>query len=70
MATFTIYGDNMLHIVPCGGLGYNATQLDEWWDEVRRLGLWIVFDVRWTYQDTGLVEWQFDRLKVRSNMLL
>lgn len=70
MATFKDYGYNILHIVPAGGLGYNFTQLDEWLDEAQRLGLWIMYDMRWTYQDMALVEWQVSRLKARPNMLL
>lgn len=70
MATFKDYGYNILHILPAGGLGYNFTQLDELMDEAQSLGLWIMYDMRWTYQDMALVEWQVSRLKARPNMLL
>ena len=70
MAIFKAYGYNVLHIVPAGGLGYNFTQLDEWLDEAQRVGLWLMYDMRWTYQDSSLVEWQVNRLKSRPNLLL
>ena len=70
MATFKDYGYNVLHIVPAGGLGYNFTQLDEWLDEAQRVGLWIMYDMRWTYQNSSLVKWQINRLKARPNLLL
>ncbi|KAK3169701.1 hypothetical protein OEA41_009085 [Lepraria neglecta] len=70
MATFRDYGYNVLHIVPAGGLGYNFTQLDQWLDEAQRVGLWIMYDMRWTYQNSSLVEWQVNRLKVRQSLLL
>ena len=70
MAMFKAYGYNVLHIVPAGGLGYNFTQLDEWLDEAQRLGLWIMYDMRWTYQNSSLVEWQVNLLKSRPNLLL
>ena len=70
MAMFKAYGYNVLHIVPAGGLGYNFTQLDEWLDEAQRLGLWIMYDMRWIYQNSSLVEWQVNLLKSRPNLLL
>lgn len=70
MAVFRAYGYNVLHIVPAGGLGYNFTQLDEWLDEAQRVGLWVMYDMRWTYQNSSFVEWQVNRLKSRPNLLL
>ena len=70
MAILKVLGYNVLHIVPAGGLGYNFTQLDEWLNEAQRLGLWIMYDMRWTYQNSSLVEWQVNLLKSRPNLLL
>lgn len=64
------YGYNVLHIVPAGGLGYDFKQLDEWLDQAQSLGLWIMYDMRWQYQNSSGVEWQINRLKARPNMLL
>ncbi|KAL8850802.1 MAG: hypothetical protein Q9221_004216 [Calogaya cf. arnoldii] len=64
-------GFNILHIVPGGaGIGYDLDQLDTWFDEAEKLGLWIMYDMRWTYQNTGYVRTQVERYKSRSNMLL
>ncbi|KAF6220378.1 hypothetical protein HO133_003510 [Letharia lupina] len=64
------YGYNVLHIVPAGGLGYDFEQLDEWLDQAQQLGLWIMFDMRWQYQNASGVDWQVNQLKRRPNMLL
>ena len=70
MAILKDLGYNVLHIVPAGGLGYNFTQLNEWLNEAQRLGLWLMYDMRWTYQNSSLVEWQVNLLKSRPNILL
>ena len=70
MAVLKNYGYNILHIVPAGSPGYNFTQLDEWLDQAQELGLWIMYDMRWTYQNSSFVEWQVNHLMDRQNMLL
>lgn len=68
---FQNFGFNVLHIVHGGaGIGYDLDQLDTWFDEAEKLGLWIMYDMRWTYQNTGYVRSQVERCKTRSNMLL
>lgn len=64
------YGYNVLHIVPAGGLGFDFEQLDEWLDQAQSLGLWIMYDMRWQYQNATGVEWQGNRSKARPNLLL
>ena len=64
------FGYNVLHIVPAGGLGYDFEQLDKWLDQAQSLGLWIMYDMRWQYQNETGVEWQVNRLKARPNLLL
>ena len=63
-------GYNVLHIVPGGSLGYDFEQLDDWLDQAQQLGLWIMFDMRWQYQNASGVKWQVNRLMARPNMLL
>lgn len=46
MEVLKSYGDNVLHIVLAGGLGYDFEQLDAWLDQAQNLGLWIMFDMR------------------------
>lgn len=68
---FSDLGYNILHIVPGGdGIGYDLHQLDLWFDEAAKLGLWIMFDMRWTYQNADYVRLQVERYKSRKNMLL
>ncbi|KAL8670752.1 MAG: hypothetical protein Q9168_004731 [Polycauliona sp. 1 TL-2023] len=68
---FKDLGFNILHIVPGGaGIGYDLDQLDAWFDEAEKLGLWIMLDMRWTYQNNDYVKLQVERYKTRSNLLL
>ena len=50
MQKFVDLGYTVLHIVPAGGLGYELPELDAWLDEADRIGLWIMLDMRWSYQ--------------------
>ncbi|KAI4124437.1 MAG: hypothetical protein LQ338_004802, partial [Usnochroma carphineum] len=64
-------GYNILHIVPGGGgIGYDLDKLDAWFDEAEQLGMWIMYDMRWTYQNRDYVQLQVERYKRRKNMLL
>ncbi|KAL8691390.1 MAG: hypothetical protein Q9218_003384, partial [Villophora microphyllina] len=68
---FSDLGYNILHIVPGGaGIGYDLHQLDLWFDGAEKLGLWIMFDMRWTYQNNDYVRTQVERYKTRKNLLL
>ncbi|KAL8965745.1 MAG: hypothetical protein Q9183_003706, partial [Haloplaca sp. 2 TL-2023] len=68
---FSDLGYNILHVVPGGqGIGYDLDQLDGWFTEAENLGLWIMFDMRWTYQNEDYVRTQIERYKSRKNMLL
>ncbi|KAL8999891.1 MAG: hypothetical protein Q9188_005789, partial [Gyalolechia gomerana] len=71
MKRFKELGYNVLHIIPNGeGIGYDLEQLDKWFDEAEQLGLWIMFDMRWTYKNFQYVKIQVERYKSRKNMLL
>ncbi|KAL8772271.1 MAG: hypothetical protein Q9209_002483 [Squamulea sp. 1 TL-2023] len=68
---FCDLGFNILHIIPGGeGIGYDLNQLDAWFDEAEKLGLWIMYDMRWTYRNSGYVKTQVERYRTRRNMLL
>ena len=71
--TFKSYGYNMIHIVPNAGLpnqAFNFTELDMFLDRCDELGLWVMFDMRWTYKNLSAVEYQVDMLKSRRSLLL
>ncbi|KAL8727126.1 MAG: hypothetical protein Q9166_006259 [cf. Caloplaca sp. 2 TL-2023] len=68
---FKDMGFNILHVVPGGGgMGYNFDELDKWFDEAEELGLWIMYDMRHSYQNVEYVKSQVERYKMRKNMLL
>ncbi|KAI4190045.1 MAG: hypothetical protein L6R41_001064 [Letrouitia leprolyta] len=71
MKKFKEFGYNVLHIIPgAEGIGYDLDQLDKWFDEAEQLGLWIMFDMRWTYKNNQYVKIQVERYRSRKNMLL
>lgn len=70
---FKDQGYNILHIVPNAGLpnqAFNFTELDLFLDKCDEIGLWLMYDMRWTYKNLTEVEEQVDRLKSRKSMLL
>lgn len=70
LVKFKQNGFNVFHLVPGGGLGYNLTELDLRLDEAEELGLWIMFDMRWSYQHEHWVTTLVNRVKRRRNLLL
>lgn len=71
MKKFRDLGFNILHVVPGGeGMGYNFEQLDSWFNEAEKLGLWIMYDMRHSFQNAEYVRYQVERYKSRKNMLL
>jgi len=70
---FKDQGYNIIHIVPNAGLtneAFNFTELDMFLDKCDEIGLWVMYDMRWTYQNLSSVQYQVDRLKSRKSMLL
>lgn len=70
LTKFKQNGFNVFHLVPGGGLGYNLTELDLMLDEAEELGLWIMFDMRWSYQNEDWVTTLVNRVKGRRKLLL
>ncbi|KAL9608783.1 MAG: hypothetical protein Q9167_006389 [Letrouitia subvulpina] len=70
LVKFKHNGFNIFHLVPGGGLGYNLTELDLRLDEAEKLGLWIMFDMRWSYQNEEWLTTLVNRVKGRKNLLL
>lgn len=63
-------GYNVLHIVPAGGLGYDLSELDSWLNEADRIGLWIMLDMRWSYQVPQNIRTLVNRVHRHKNLLL
>ena len=66
-------GYNMIHIVPNGGLpnkAFDFEQLDKFLDRCDEIGLWVMYDMRWTFKNLSSVEEQVNLLKNHKSMLL
>lgn len=63
-------GYNVLHIIPAGGLGYELPELDAWLNECDRIGMWIMLDMRWSYQIPKNIETLVERVKGHARLLL
>ena len=67
--TFKAQGYNIIHIVPDTEL-FNFTQFNEFLDRMDEVGLWVMYDMRWSYQNLSSVEYQVNQVKNRKSMLL
>ncbi|KAJ5620619.1 hypothetical protein N7510_004603 [Penicillium lagena] len=66
-------GYNIIHIVPNAGLAneaFNFTVLDRFLDKCDEVGLWVMYDMRWTYKNHTSVRYQVDMLKTHKSLLL
>lgn len=71
--SFKDQGYNIIHIVPGTGAldeAFNLTQLSHFLDKCDDIGLWVMWDMRWTYQDLDSVNKQVSLLKDRKSLLL
>lgn len=66
-------GYNIIHLVPNAGLAneaFNFTELSAFLDKMDEVGLWLMYDMRWTYQNLTAVSEQVNLLKNRKSLLL
>ncbi|KAK8211026.1 hypothetical protein HDK77DRAFT_250118 [Phyllosticta capitalensis] len=71
--TYKEYGYNIVHVVPDAALdnkAFNFTEFDLFMDTCDEIGLWVMFDMRWTYKNLSSVTEQVNRYKARKSMLL
>ncbi|KAG8684302.1 hypothetical protein FRC09_015478 [Ceratobasidium sp. 395] len=59
-------GFNMVHPVPTFD---NATALELVLDRMEELGLWLVYDMRWSYKNLSAVRAEVESVKKRKNLL-
>ncbi|QRW17113.1 hypothetical protein RhiXN_05115 [Rhizoctonia solani] len=59
-------GYNFVHPVPTFD---NATALELVLDRMEELGLWLVYDMRWTYKNLTVVRSEIESVKKRKNIL-
>lgn len=70
---FKAAGYNIIHIVPNAGLANEAfvwDTLNPFLDKMDEIGLWLMFDMRWTYTNLTSVQEQVDIINARKSMLL
>ncbi|KAJ3526255.1 hypothetical protein NMY22_g10235 [Coprinellus aureogranulatus] len=60
-------GFNVIHPIPPFP---STSELDKVLDEMERLGLYLMYDMRWTYQNTSSVTDEVNHIKKRTNLLL
>jgi hypothetical protein len=58
---------NVIHPIPPFP---DTTQLDRVLDEMEKLGLYLMYDMRWTYQNESSVNSEVNSIKKRPNLLL
>ncbi|KAF7720291.1 Glycoside hydrolase superfamily protein [Penicillium ucsense] len=70
---FKDQGYNIIHIVPNAGLAnqaFNFTELNLFLDKCDEVGLWVMYDMRWTYKNLTSVREQVNMLNARKSLLL
>ncbi|KAF1992535.1 hypothetical protein K402DRAFT_321252 [Aulographum hederae CBS 113979] len=73
VTAFKDLGYNIVHVVPDAALpnkSFNVTEFEAFMDACDEVGLWVMYDMRWSYQNTTLVDEQVNRLKTRKSILL
>ena len=67
-------GYNIVHLIPggstAGEYAFNITLLNQFLDRMDALELWLMYDMRWTYQNQSAVVEQVNRIKTRKSLLL
>ncbi|CZT42723.1 uncharacterized protein RSE6_02666 [Rhynchosporium secalis] len=70
---FKEQGYNIIHIVPNLALDNKAFDFDvfdKYQDLMDEIGLWLMFDMRWSYMNLSSVETQVKRVKSHKSLLL
>ncbi|KAF2840134.1 hypothetical protein M501DRAFT_1015211 [Patellaria atrata CBS 101060] len=65
-------GYNLIHFIPGGGSNpwENSTHFSFYLRRCDELGLWLMYDMRWTYQNLTLVTSQMETLLTHPSLLL
>lgn len=68
---FADLGYNIIHPTPGGGnTPFNLDQFNTFLDIIESRGLWLMYDMRWTFKNLTSVAEQVNRLKARKSILL
>jgi hypothetical protein len=71
LVNYASYGYNVIHPTPGGGPNPWGDEklFDAFLDKVEELGLYVMYDMRWTYMNLTSVRAQVSRLKARKSIL-
>lgn len=68
---FANLGYNIVHPTPGGGpIPFEPDKFEKFLDKIDELGLWLMYDMRWTFKNLTLVTSQIQSLKARKSILL
>jgi hypothetical protein len=71
LTQFAAMGYNIIHPTPGGGpIPFEPDKFEIFLDTIDSLGLWLMYDMRWTFKNLSLVESQIKALKSRKSILL
>lgn len=71
LTQFAALGYNIIHPTPGGGpVPFELDKFEIFLDTIDSLGLWLMYDMRWTFKNLTLVESQIKALKARKSILL
>jgi hypothetical protein len=72
LITFADLGYNIIHPVPGGSQTepFDEPEFDEFLDALDEMGLYLMYDMRWTYQNLTALSAQVERLMSRKSLLL
>jgi hypothetical protein len=68
---FSNLGYNIIHPTPGGGnIPFELDQFNSFLDMIEQNGMWLMYDMRWTFKNLTSVAEQVNRLKKRKSILL
>ncbi|KAE9961843.1 hypothetical protein BLS_001260 [Venturia inaequalis] len=71
LTAFANLGYNIIHPTPGGGpIPFEPAKFEAFLDKIDELGLWLMYDMRWTFKNLTLVTSQIEHLKARKSVLL
>ena len=71
VSAYAALGFNMIHPTPgAGDTPFDETEFDAFVDQIESEGVYLMYDMRWTYQNPELIASQVNRLKTRKSILL
>lgn len=72
LTSFASYGYNVIHPTPGGSQTepFDEPEFTQFLDALDEMGLWLMYDMRWTYKNLTAVSSQVESLKSRKSLLL